>query len=77
MILIAGYGTTLFPYWDHGILTEDFTKQIPDQLRTLFKGKVHWTRNPRYRTLDEAVDEREFTLGVWNDRRPAEEEKKV
>ena len=77
VILIAGYGTTLFPYWDHGILTEDFTNQIPDQLRTLFKGKVHWTRNPRYRTLDEAVDEREFTLGVWNDRRLAEQEKKV
>jgi ectoine hydroxylase-related dioxygenase (phytanoyl-CoA dioxygenase family) len=75
VILITGYGTTLFPYWDHGILSEDFTNQIPDQLKTLFKGKVHWTRNPRYRTLDEPVDDREFNLGNWDSRTLAEQEK--
>jgi ectoine hydroxylase-related dioxygenase (phytanoyl-CoA dioxygenase family) len=73
-ILITGYGPTLFPYWDDGTLSEEFTNQIPEHLRTLFKGKVHWTRNPRYRTLDESVADREFRLGSWDDRIRAEAE---
>ncbi len=68
VILITGYGSTLFPYWDNGILSEEFENTIPEHRRTLFKGKVHWTRNPRYRALDEPVDGREFSLGRWNDR---------
>ncbi|MDP6361248.1 MAG: phytanoyl-CoA dioxygenase family protein [Planctomycetota bacterium] len=75
VILIAGYGTTLYPYWDNGILSEEFENQIPDHMRTLFKGKVHWTRNPRYRTLDQAEDDRDFNLGKWDDRRRVEKQK--
>jgi ectoine hydroxylase-related dioxygenase (phytanoyl-CoA dioxygenase family) len=75
VILITGYGSTMFPYWDNGTLSEEFENTIPEHLRTLFKGKVHWTRNPRYRTLEEPVDDREFSLGNWDDRNRTESPK--
>jgi ectoine hydroxylase-related dioxygenase (phytanoyl-CoA dioxygenase family) len=68
VIIITGYGSTMFPYWDRGELSDDFDKQIPDQLRTLFHGKAYWGRGPRYRSLTEPVDDRPFALGHWADR---------
>jgi len=66
-IIIAGYGATMFPYWDGGEMQESFKAQIPPEFRTLFLGKEHWTRGPRYRTLQEPADARTFTLadGYW------------
>ncbi|MBP9914499.1 MAG: phytanoyl-CoA dioxygenase family protein [Opitutaceae bacterium] len=65
-IIVCGYGTRLFPYWDGGELSPEFVAQIPPQLQTLFLGKAHWTREPRYRTLGQAVDPRKFTLAdAW------------
>ena len=67
-IIITGYGSTLFPYWDRGNLSEGFKKEIPEQLRPLFHGIEHWTRGPRYRELGDPMDKRTFTLGDWADR---------
>ncbi|MBT5142356.1 MAG: hypothetical protein HN559_28290 [Gemmatimonadetes bacterium] len=68
VIIITGYGAPMFPYWDKGELSDDFREQIPEQLTTLFHGKAHWGRSPRYRTLAEAADARPFAMGDWNDR---------
>ena len=68
VILICGYGSTLYPYWDGGKLRDRFVESIPAHLRTLFKGKQHWTRGPRYRKLSEPADDRPFRLGTWDDR---------
>ena len=68
VIIITGYGSTLFPYWDQGILSKEFKKEIPDQLQALFHGKKHWTRGPRYRELKDPVDDRQFGLGNWAER---------
>ncbi len=73
MILITGYGPTLFPYWDDGQLSPGFRRQIPAQLRPLFEGREHWTRGPRYRKLTDPVDPRSFDLGTWDQRPPATE----
>ncbi len=75
VIIITGYGSTLFPYWDKGTLSNTFRKEIPPQLKTLFHGKSHWTRGPRYRRLNTPTDNREFPMGKWN-QRPVLEEKK-
>ena len=71
IILITGYGPTLFPYWDDGGLSPAFSEQIPLQLRPLFQGREHWTRSPRYRQLSDPVDGRDFSLGEWDQRPPA------
>jgi len=68
VVVVCVYGTTMFPYWDRGEFSE---ADIPAHLRTLFKGKAHWTRGPRYRSLDQPADDRAFDLGIWNDRAPA------
>jgi hypothetical protein len=66
-IIVCGYGTRQFPYWDGGNMTEEFQAQIPEHMQTLFNGKAHWTRAPRYRTLAEPVDPRKFTLAdAWH-----------
>jgi len=67
-IIITGYGSRMFPYWDGGTLSPEFIETIPENLQTLFHGKAHWTRGARYRTLAEPVDGREFRLGKWNER---------
>ena len=74
VIIITGYGSTLFPYWDDGTLSETFNNQIPDQLQTLFHGKAHWTRGPRYRKLGDQAEERSFRMGEWADRPPPDSE---
>ncbi len=68
VIIITGYGSSLFPYWDQGTLSPTFTKQIPPQLETLFHGKAHWTRGPLYRKLSDPRDARDFAMGQWDDR---------
>ena len=68
VIIITGYGSTLFPYWDRGTLSNAFKKKIPPQLETLFHGKTHWTRGPRYRKLSDPKDDRVFAMGEWNQR---------
>lgn len=65
VIIVCGYGPTLFPYWDGGSLSTEFSKSIPEPLRNLFHGKAHWTRGPRYRKLNEPVDERKFDHVPW------------
>ncbi len=66
-IIVCGYGTRMFPYWDGGDMTPEFRAQIPAHMQTLFFGKAHWTREPRYRTLAEPVDPRKFTLAdAWH-----------
>ena len=74
VIIITGYGSTMFPYWDRGEMSDAFQKQIPEQLHALFHGKAHWGRGPRYRTLAEPIDDRSCALGHWADRGPATEE---
>jgi ectoine hydroxylase-related dioxygenase (phytanoyl-CoA dioxygenase family) len=66
-IIICAYGASMFPYWDGGEMSDAFKEQIPEHLKTYLLGKAHWTRGPRYRTLDEPVDPRHFTLadGWW------------
>jgi hypothetical protein len=61
-IIITGYGSSLFPYWGGAELTPGFVAKIPAHLRTLYLGKAHWTRGPRYRHLTDPVDARSFTL---------------
>lgn len=69
-IIVCGYGTTMFPFWDGGEMTPGFAEQIPPHLQALFHGKAHWTRGPRYRTLAEPADGRSFTLAdAWHPKR--------
>lgn len=66
-IIIGGYATTMYPYWDGGQLSPEFIASVPEHLKTLIFGKVHWTRGERYRTLSDLADARQFTLahGWW------------
>jgi hypothetical protein len=76
-IIVCGYGTRQFPFWDGGDLTPEFQQQIPPHLQTLFNGKAHWTRAPRYRTLAEPVDSRTFTLAdAWQPKKAGKAKKK-
>lgn len=69
-IIVCGYGTRMFPYWDGPDMTPEFKAQIPPHLHTLFLGKAHWTRAPKYRTLADPVDPRKFTLAdAWRPKR--------
>ena len=40
MIIITGYGSTMFPYWDYGELSPGFRERIPEQLKVLFEGQA-------------------------------------
>lgn len=61
-IIICGYATTMYPNWGNDRLTPEFSAKIPEHLQTLFHGKAHWTREPRYRTLADPADVRVPTL---------------
>ncbi|MCY3761735.1 MAG: phytanoyl-CoA dioxygenase family protein [Gemmatimonadetes bacterium] len=74
IIIITGYGSTMFPYWDYGDLSPGFRERIPEQLKVLFEGKQVWTRGARYRDLATPADERRFALGEWDDRPAASDE---
>ena len=52
----------MYPHWGKDELTPEFTAKIPPHLEILFNGKSHWTRGPKYRTLTDPVDPRQFTL---------------
>ncbi len=74
IIIITGYGSTMFPYWDYGELSPGFRERIPEQLKVLFEGKQVWTRGARYRDLATPADERDFAMGEWDDRPAASDE---
>ena len=74
IIIITGYGSTMFPYWDYGELSPGFRERIPEQLKVLFEGKQVWTRGARYRDLATPADERGFAMGEWDDRPAASDE---
>ena len=74
IIIITGYGSTMFPYWDYGDLSPGFRERIPEQLKVLFEGKQVWTRGARYRDLATPADERGFAMGEWDDRPAASDE---
>lgn len=77
-IIVCGYGTRMFPYWDGGDMTPEFRAQIPEHMQTLFCGKEHWTRAPRYRTLADPVDPRKFTLAdAWHPKKSAKAKAKT
>jgi hypothetical protein len=67
-IIICGYASRLFPYWGGGEMSEEFKEQIPEHLDILFNGRAHWTRGPKYRTLDEPAEAGTYELGHWADR---------
>lgn len=62
VIIICGYGTSMYPHWGEDELKPEFAAKIPPHLQVLFQGKAHWTRGPKYRTLADPVDPRQFTL---------------
>tara|TARA_R110002094_G_scaffold125528_1_gene119708 strand:- start:32 stop:925 length:894 start_codon:yes stop_codon:yes gene_type:complete len=62
VIIICGYGTSMYPHWGEDKLLPALEGKIPEHLKILFHGKAHWTRGPKYRTLAEPVDPRQFTL---------------
>lgn len=68
VIIITGYGTTLFPYWSRGRLSESFRLRIPEQLKILLDGRDSHRRGIRYRTLSMPADKRPFELGEWDQR---------
>lgn len=67
VVVIGGYGASMFPYWNRCGMSESFRAQVPKQFQTLFLGKAHWTRGARYRTLNQPADGRRFSLkdGWW------------
>ncbi len=67
VIIITGYGSTMYPYWGGADLSPEFVAKIPPQLKNLWLGKAHWTRGPHYRQLADPVDSRQFTLAdAWH-----------
>jgi ectoine hydroxylase-related dioxygenase (phytanoyl-CoA dioxygenase family) len=69
IIIITGYGPAQLPYWGDGVLTEEFKAQIPANQQLLFHGRQNWDRRVRERTdLMTPADDRQFELGVWNQR---------
>ena len=66
-IIICGYGASMYPYWDGSEMSETFKASVPENLRPFLLGRAHWDRSPRYRTLADEVDARNFSLadGWW------------
>ncbi|MCE9589356.1 MAG: phytanoyl-CoA dioxygenase family protein [Planctomycetes bacterium] len=72
-IIIAGYGPIMYPRWDLHIentvdelpFSDAFRKRIPPQLRNLLLGKLHWSRNARYRKLGYPVDDMPRKPVAW------------
>ena len=71
-IIICGYGPRMYPRWDGGGVdgepqfSEEFLARMPDSLKTLFLGKSHWNRVPKYRKLSDPVDTKEHPPVKWN-----------
>ncbi|HYF52615.1 MAG TPA: phytanoyl-CoA dioxygenase family protein [Planctomycetota bacterium] len=64
-IIICGYGASMFPNWEGREFSEDFKQRVPESMRTLFFGKAHWSRGPKYRKLSDPADERRFQPYRW------------
>jgi hypothetical protein len=73
-IMITGYGPTMFPRWDlydepaavaAPPYSQAFMRRIPEQLKSLLLGRLHWDRKARYRALGDAVDDAPRTAVVW------------
>ncbi len=67
LIIIFGYATRLFPWWDGFVLSEEFLENVPEPLKTLIHGERHWAREPKYRTLDDQVDQGKYSPVDWPD----------
>jgi hypothetical protein len=70
-IIICGYGPRLYPRWDEGDkaqfpFSKEFVARIPPALHTLFFGKAHWDRAPKYRKLGDAVDTIQHEPVKWD-----------
>jgi hypothetical protein len=65
MILICGYASRLFPFWDDYPMSADFLQRIPARIKPLFTGTAHWTRNPKYRTLEDPADTKTYSNIPW------------
>lgn len=65
VIIICGYGPRFYPSWDSSPMSPEFQKRIPESLKTLFLGRVHWMRNERYRKLSDPADTRPVKPVVW------------
>lgn len=66
MILICGYACRLFPFWDDAPMSADFLQRIPARVKPLFTGTAHWSRNPKYRTLEDPVDTKTYANINWS-----------
>jgi hypothetical protein len=64
-ILICGYACRLFPYWDDAPMSADFLQRVPEHAKPLFTGTAHWTRAPKYRKIDDPVDEKSYPNLKW------------
>jgi hypothetical protein len=66
VLLITGYGASMFPYWETDPIPPEFMNKIPKSLETLFKGRANWNRGARYRpTLGSPVDDRAYAAVPW------------
>jgi len=64
-ILVCGYACRLFPYWNGRPMSADFLQRIPEHARPLFTGTEHWSRNPKYRKLEDPVDAKNYPPLQW------------
>ncbi|HYE08023.1 MAG TPA: phytanoyl-CoA dioxygenase family protein [Planctomycetota bacterium] len=65
-ILICGYNARVMPSWDSSPYTPEFVARLPESHRALFLGVAHWTRGPRYRTLDQPADPTAYANHPWH-----------
>lgn len=71
-IIITGYGPMMYPRWDLYAanpvdelpFSDAFIQRIPAAYRNLLLGKLHWSRNARYRKLGDPRDEKACPA-VW------------
>jgi ectoine hydroxylase-related dioxygenase (phytanoyl-CoA dioxygenase family) len=68
VIIICGYSPRMYPMWDGAKMSPEFQKRVPESLKTLFFGKAHWNRAPRYRKLSDPVDSRPVKPVEWPER---------
>ena len=74
-LIITGYGPRMYPRWDGGqqgreyAFPERFVNRVPDALRTLYFGKAHWHRAPRYRKISDAVDTTVYPAVPWPEKK--------
>ncbi len=77
VLLISGFNSRMLPNWDcyEGIApyeNEAFMSQFPDHIQLHFKGFADWTRDQRYRSLEQEAVICDHKLGSWRDRESIE-----